>query len=81
MSSKSENVDKKKPEDVKTNESAGDEAVPEVTKELPELEETYLGGDYSSATIKELRKNPEQISKLFKEGKYPYTDRIQRNTY
>ncbi|MCP4045174.1 MAG: polyphosphate kinase 2 [Gammaproteobacteria bacterium] len=81
MSSKSEIVDKKKQEDVKTSEAAGNGAVPEVAKELPELEETYLGGDYSSATIKKLRKNPEQISKLFKEGKYPYTDRIQRGTY
>ena len=81
MSSKSEIVGSKKQEDVKTSEAAGNGAVPEVAKELPELEETYLGGDYSSATIKKLRKNPEQISKLFKEGKYPYTDRIQRNTY
>ena len=47
----------------------------------PELEDTYLGGDYSSATIKKLRQSPESISKLFKEGKYPYTDRIPRSTY
>ena len=58
---------------------------PEITVEEPnthpELEDTYLGGDYSSATIKKLRESPESISKLFKEGKYPYTDRIPRAKY
>jgi polyphosphate kinase 2 len=53
----------------------------EETTSLPELEESYLGGDYSSATIKKLRESPESIGKLFKEGKYPYTDRIDRQTY
>ena len=53
----------------------------ELTEAHPELEDTYLGGDYSSATIKKLRASPESISKLFKEGKYPYTDRIARHTY
>ena len=81
MSSKLEIGENKKQEDVKTNEPVGNGTVPEETEEFPELEETYLGGDYSSATIKKLRKKPEQISKLFKEGKYPYTDRIQRSTY
>ena len=36
----------------------------------PELEDAYLGGAYSSATIKKLRESPESISKLFKEGKF-----------
>ncbi len=81
MSSKPATVDKKKQGNVRTNQPAGNGAVPEAARELPELGETYLGGDYSSATIKKLRKNPEQIKKFFKEGKYPYTDRIQRNTY
>lgn len=54
---------------------------PELVKSHPELEDSYLGGDYSSATIKKLRKSPESISKLFKEGKYPYTDKIGRPTY
>jgi polyphosphate kinase 2 len=44
-------------------------------------DDTYLGGAFSSATIKELRKNPDQIGRLFAEGKYPYTDRIKRPTY
>ncbi|MBW1866101.1 MAG: hypothetical protein JRI64_10910, partial [Deltaproteobacteria bacterium] len=53
----------------------------EVTLQHPELEDTYLGGDFSSETIKNLRACPESISKLFKEGKYPYTDSIQRSAY
>ncbi len=56
-------------------------SVKDVNIKHPELEDSYLGGDYSSATIKNLRANPESISKLFKEGMYPYTDRIQRSTY
>ncbi len=49
--------------------------------EHPEIEDTYLGGEYSSATIKKIRACPASIGKLFKEGKYPYTDRIARSTY
>ncbi len=47
----------------------------------PGTQEHYLGGDYSSDTIKKIRKDPQAIGKLFKEGKYPYTDRIARSTY
>ena len=47
----------------------------------PGTQEHYLGGDYSSAIVKEIRKDPTAIGKLFKEGKYPYTDRIPRKTY
>ena len=63
---------------------AGDdssEALQEAIKEHPELEGTYLAGEYKSATIRKIRACPESIGKLFKEGKYPYTDRIKRNTY
>ena len=81
MNSKLKMIDSEKQQEAKTKATAGNEISPEESKELPELEETYLGGDYSSATIKKLRKNPEQISKLFKEGKYPYTDQIERSTY
>ena len=49
--------------------------------EHPEIEDTYLGGEYSSATIKKIRECPVSIGKLFKEGKYPYTDKIKRATY
>ena len=49
--------------------------------EHPEIEDTYLGGEYSSATIKKIRECPASIGKLFKEGKYPYTDKIKRSTY
>ena len=61
--------------------TANEETDNEETNNLPELEDSYLGGDYSSATIKKLRQSPESISKLFKEGKYPYTDRIPRSKY
>ena len=47
----------------------------------PGMQERYLGGDYSSAIIKKIRKDPKAIGKLFKEGKYPYTDRIPRGKY
>jgi polyphosphate kinase 2 len=47
----------------------------------PALEETYLGGRYSSATIKKIRACPASISQLFKEGKYPYTDKIPKRKY
>jgi len=71
----------KGPKETVENEIADNETNPELVKAHPELEDSYLGGDYSSATIKKLRKSPESISKLFKEGKYPYTDRIGRPTY
>jgi polyphosphate kinase 2 len=69
------------------DEGPGDAAVDEKEKTVDEIseqadiEETYLGGEYSSAFIKKLRKCPESIGKLFKEGKYPYTDRIRKHTY
>ncbi len=47
----------------------------------PGTQEHYLGGDYSSDTINKIRKDPKAIGKLFKEGKYPYTDRIPRSKY
>ena len=53
----------------------------EALQEHPELEDTYLGGEYKSATIKKIRACPESISKLFKEGKYPYTDKIKKSAY
>src|SRR5210317_877101 len=58
-----------------------EEPIPKEVSMHPEIEDTYLRGDYSSATIKQLRKSPESISKLFKEGHYPYTDSIPRTTY
>lgn len=47
----------------------------------PDIEGNYLGGAYSSATIKRLRSNPDSIGKLFKEGQYPYTDCIPKRRY
>ena len=81
MSSDLKVVGGEKHKDSETKEVADNEINTELTDAHPELEDTYLGGDYSSATIKKLRNSPESISKLFKEGKYPYTDRIQRTTY
>lgn len=37
--------------------------------------------EYSSEIISRLRQDPKAIGDLFKEGKYPYTDRIQRSEY
>jgi len=38
-------------------------------------------GRFRSKTISRLRQNPQAIGQLFKEGKYPYTDRIPRREY
>ncbi len=51
---------------------------PELT---PEEEDALFGGTYRSENISRLRENPQAIGQLFKEGKYPYTDRIPRNVY
>jgi polyphosphate kinase 2 len=40
-----------------------------------------MGGTYQSYTISQLRQDPKAISQLFREGKYPYTDRIPRAKY
>ena len=61
--------------------SSLDEASLEEINNHPELEDNYLGGEYSSATVKKIRACPESISKLFKEGKYPYTDKIAKKAY
>ena len=39
------------------------------------------GGAYGSETISRIRRDPKAIGALFKEGKYPYTDRIPRSRY
>ena len=46
-----------------------------------EQEKTHLGGAYSSETISRLRQDPQAIGQLFREGMYPYTDRIPRTDY
>ena len=38
-------------------------------------------GRFRSKTISRLRQDPQAIGQLFKEGKYPYTDRIPRREY
>ena len=39
------------------------------------------GSEYSADTISQLRKDPKAIGELFKEGKYPYRDKIPRSQY
>ena len=80
MSSDLKIVDSAKQEETAETESEDQVSTVEINTH-PELEDAYLGGHYSSATIKKLRESPESISKLFKEGKYPYTDRIPREKY
>jgi len=40
-----------------------------------------FGGTFRSDIIARLRDDPKAIGQLFKEGKYPYTDRIPRSIY
>jgi polyphosphate kinase 2 len=81
MSSDLKIVKTEKQEDSGQEISTREEILSEAINIHPEIEDTYLGGDYSSATIKKIRACPESISKLFKEGKYPYTDKIPRRAY
>ncbi|NND44111.1 MAG: polyphosphate kinase 2 [Xanthomonadales bacterium] len=43
--------------------------------------EHYLGGRYIPSISRKIRRNPAAIGKLFKEGKYPYSDKIARGRY
>ena len=52
---------------------------PEVS-ERPESDGGF-SGTYRSDIISKIRNDPKAIGKLFKEGKYPYTDRIPRSKY
>ena len=81
MSSDLKIVSSAEKEDGNSADTEKQESSDEETITRPELEDSYLGGDFSSATIKKLRESPESISKLFKEGKYPYTDKIPRPKY
>ena len=81
MSSDLKVVTSAQQEENESNETAKKEDASAITEAHPELEDSYLGGDYSSSTIKKLRESPESIGKLFKEGKYPYTNRIDRAIY
>ena len=47
----------------------------------PEPMHAALGGAYGSEIISRLRQDPRAIGQLFKEGMYPYTDRIPRPEY
>ncbi len=84
MNSDLKAVDSEKQENSKPEgqaDSTPEEQEPVEITHRPGTQEHYLGGDYSSDTIKKIRKNPQAIGKLFKEGKYPYTDKIPRSQY
>ena len=81
MSSDLKIVDSEKQDAETAKDSDKGQQIPEEIANHPDLEDTYLGGAYSSATIKKIRSCPESISKLFKEGKYPYTDTIPKSKY
>jgi polyphosphate kinase 2 len=59
------------------------ESTTETSKTVAEQHEAEhaMGGTYHSDTVSQLRQDPQAISALFKEGKYPYTDRIPRAKY
>ncbi len=71
----------KKKDNPDSRKSSKKAAVPDKSDAPPEHEDSYMAGAFSSATIKKLRASPESIAKLFKEGKYPYTDRVDILTY
>lgn len=67
---------------LESNTEAADGGRPDRAVEATVLaEEQYLGGEYSSDIVKKMRADPTAIGRLFKEGKYPYTDRIARKAY
>ena len=43
--------------------------------------DSEAGSDFSAEKISQLRKDPKAIGELFKEGKYPYRDKILRSQY
>jgi len=49
--------------------------------EDPEEQENLFGGTYRSEIIARLRENPKAITRLFREGKYPYTDLMPSTIY
>jgi polyphosphate kinase 2 len=51
------------------------------TDEVAEEPDHYLSGEYIPSISKKIRKDPTAIGRLFKEGKYPYLDKIDRKKY
>jgi polyphosphate kinase 2 len=49
--------------------------------EESEEQENLFGGTYRSEIIARLREDPKAISRLFREGKYPYTDQMPGSIY
>ena len=67
-----------------TRDDAKDRLDPPDPPERPgsaERAEEPIRGRFRSKTISRLRQDPQAIGQLFKEGAYPYTDRIPRREY
>jgi polyphosphate kinase 2 len=64
-----------------TSRQRGMETEPKSNETSSPSRENPFGGEYGSDTISEIRNNPKAIGQLFKEGKYPYTDKIPRSEY
>ena len=73
---KAKSIPEELPQVIEKNDSPSNEP-----QQQPEIEEQYLGGEFSSDIMKKMREDPTAIGTLFKEGKYPYTDRIARRAY
>ena len=74
MIEESTKVDAQDPTDTTSPDSA-------VEAEVDDGFEHYLGGEYISSVSRKIRRDPSAIGQLFKEGKYPYKDRIDRSRY
>ena len=77
MSSDLKSVDSKKQADT----TSAEQRRPATSAVEQHEQDHAMGGTYHSDTISQLRQDPDAISQLFKEGKYPYTDRVPGHTY
>ena len=67
--------------DSKHDSVSAEDKVPAISVAEQHEQDHAMGGSYDSDTVSQLRMDPKAISQFFKEGKYPYTDRIPRNKY
>ena len=73
-------VDSKEAEDPDSKDGQVTTAQPD-ERSVGDGYEHYLGGEYIPSISRKIRRDPTAIGKLFKEGKYPYQDRIDRSLY
>lgn len=64
-----------------TDSKSSAETAPPGDIEPTDQQRNIYSGAFGSDTISKMRNDPLAIGQLFKEGKYPYTDRIPRNQY